>query len=102
MRLDNRPIADNTKTNYEGHYRQLWRYCAFVGDYESMLMLLQSPAPKHVPAMNVTTVESFLRFKRLPTGTVILTTDKSSAVTDVFKSPMTCEESWVAPDNGVS
>jgi len=97
-RLGNRPIADNTKTNYEGHYRQLWRYCAFIGDYESMLMLL-SPAPKHVPAMNVTTVESFLRFKRLPTGTVLLTTDESSAVTDVFKNPMTCEGSWVAPDS---
>ena len=97
-RLGNRPIADNTKTNYEGHYRQLWRYCAFIGDFESMLLLL-SPAPKHVPAMNVTTVESFLRFKRLPTGTVLLTTDESSAVTDVFKNPMTCEGSWIARGN---
>ena len=63
-RLGNRHIKGQTKSNYESSWRQLWRFCAYKGDYDSMLMLLPS-VPKGAPSMKLETVEEFLRFKRL-------------------------------------
>jgi len=62
MRLGNRCIKGTTKSNYDDHLRQLWRFCSIKGDYDSMLLLV-TPTPKHAPAMKVETIEEFLRFK---------------------------------------
>lgn len=97
-RLRNRPIAANTSRLYEGQFRQFWRYCAIRGQYQPMLMLL-SPAPKHVPSMELSVVEEFPRFKRLPAGTPLMSTDGSTQLKDVFGTPMTCDGGWLAPKN---
>jgi hypothetical protein len=70
-RFGNWPMADTTKKNYEGHIRQFWRFCAIVGDYESMLLLLKNP-PKHSPAIRADTLEQFMRFKRVDPQTPLL------------------------------
>jgi len=61
-KLGNRPIEAKTKRAYDGMFRQLWRYSAMKGDYESMLLLLLPP-PKNAPSMRLDTVEEFVRFK---------------------------------------
>ena len=97
-RLRNRPIALNTSLLYEGQFRQFWRYCAMRGQYQPMLMLL-SPAPAHVPSMELSVVEEFPRFKRLPPGAPLMSTDGSTQLKDAFGTPMTCDGGWIAPKN---
>ena len=63
-RCGNRPIEPNTKYNNESMYRQVWRFCALKGDYESMLILGCTEPTRNVPTMRLETVEEFLRFKR--------------------------------------
>jgi len=96
-RLGNRPIADSTKINYEGQYRQFWRFCAIKGDYDSMLLLLPKP-PAFSPAMNVETVEEFVKFKRKTKGETTLD-NRESPILDVFDCQITNEGSWKAPKN---
>ena len=68
------------------------------GQYQPMLMLL-SPAPAHVPSMDLSVVEEFPRFKRLPPGTPLMSTDGSTQLKDAFGTPMTCDGGWIAPKN---
>jgi hypothetical protein len=95
-RLGNRPIKEATSTNYEGQYRQIWRYCAMRGKYESMLMLL-SPVPKNVPSMEVSVCEEFGRFKRNEPNSPHMSTDGSTQLKDVFGLPMTSDGGWNNP-----
>jgi hypothetical protein len=95
-RLRNRPIEMNTSYMYEQQYRQFWKYCAIRGKYQPMLMLL-SPAPLNVPSMDLSVVEEFPRFKRLPPGTPLMSIDGSTQVKDILGTPMTSEGSWNAP-----
>lgn len=97
-RFGNRNIGKNTKGNYETDFKQLWKFCLFTGDYESMLMLL-SPSPKNAPSMKVETVESFLRFKRNDTGMPLKDTPDRNMLKDIFKNDIHCEGTWKAPKN---
>ena len=97
-RFRNRPLAgDKTTKNYEVHLRQFWRFAAFKGDYESMLMLLKKP-PAHCPSMSVNTLEEYMRFKRLEPDEPLLD-EHGTPVLDVFGTPITCEGGWIAPKN---
>ena len=96
-RFANRPVDEITSKNYEGVLRQFWKYAAITGDYDSMLLLLKKP-PAHCPAMNVLTVESFLRFKRLDKGEPMLDIN-DEPILDVLGNPMTAEGSWNNPEN---
>ena len=97
-RFRNRPLAgDKTTRNYEMHLRQFWRFAAFKGDYESMLMLLKKP-PAHCPSMSVNTLEEYMRFKRLEPDEPLLD-EHGTPVLDVFGTPITCEGGWIAPKN---
>ena len=88
-RFGNRSIEPGTKESYEGCLRQLWRFCIYKGDYESML-ILSSPAPPYCVSVKVETVEEFLRFKRKPKGTAL-------GVADILNRPMYCDGAWKAP-----
>ena len=92
-RCGNRPIEKATKRNNEQMFRQLWRYCALVGDYDSMLILLPEP-PANVPATRLE-----LHFKRKQKNSPLLKTGSSETVQDVFGAPMTADGGWVAPKN---
>lgn len=96
-RFGNRVMDEKTSKHYEMALRQFWAYAAMMGDYDSMLLLLKKP-PAHCPAMDVLTVESFLRFKRLDKGEPMLDI-YDEQILDVFKIPMTAEGSWISPGN---
>lgn len=97
-RFGNRPIEENTKSNYENSFRQLWRFCVVKGDYESLLTLL-SPRPQNTPSVNVKSLDEFLRFKRQTAGIDLLTFDGGAICKDVFENLMTVSGSWKAPKN---
>lgn len=94
-RFNNRPIAASTKDSYETHFRQLWKFCAIIGDYDSMLLLLKHP-PKHCPAMSVDTVEQFFRFKRYNKGQN-LSNAAGIPVFDIYGQQVTCDGAWNSP-----
>ena len=96
-RLANRPLSESGETskNYETNLRQFWRFAAMKGDYGSMMLMLKKP-PTHCPAMDVYTVEQYLRFKRLDPGSPLLDLD-DEPILDVFGEPMTADGGWKAP-----
>ena len=63
--LGNHNLSPKTKLLYRHHYRQFWRFRAWVGDYDSMLIFL-NPVIKKFLAINVETLELFLRYKGKP------------------------------------
>lgn len=97
-RLKNRPIQPNTSLLYEKQFRQFWKYLAIRGDYDSMLMLV-APCPENVPSMKLSSVEEYPRFKRLTKGDPLMSTDKTTRLTDICGIEMTAEGSWKAPKN---
>jgi hypothetical protein len=97
-RFGDRNIGGNTKGNYETDFKQLWKFCLFAGDCESMLVL-SSPQSKNAPSMKVETVESFLRFKRDDAGTPLKDAADRITMKDVFEKGKCCEGTWKAPKN---
>jgi hypothetical protein len=93
------PIELNTKGNNETMYRQVRRFCALKGDYESMLILVCTKPTRNVPGMRLETVEEFLQFKRKTKNLSLLKTDSLEHVKDVFEIPITTEGDWKAPKN---
>lgn len=94
-RFRNRPLCPTTKASYEEKFRQLWKFLAIKGDYESMLMLLVVPPP-HCPSMNANSLEEFFRFKRQAAGTM-LKDDSGRPVLDIHGQTITCDGRWKSP-----
>ena len=67
--------VDRTNSRYEPVYKDLWRFFALTGEYESMLLLLfprKTDESLKCPAMSLKACCNFLRWKRDPKGTVLL------------------------------
>ncbi|KAF0712480.1 hypothetical protein As57867_004805, partial [Aphanomyces stellatus] len=64
-----RSLKPNSKVAYTKHLRGLKYFCSLVGDYESLLMLLDRPPQPFCPAMNPQIIADFIRFKRQQNGT---------------------------------
>ena len=55
----NCPLKPLTKVSYYGHYQQFWRFCAWTGNYASMLIFLH-PAISKFPAVKLETLDLFV------------------------------------------
>ena len=109
---------ESTMREYLNILRQLWRFLAWIGDYESMLMLVQGL--KHedmpIPAMRIESIILFLRFKRcfipaippdVPEAPKLLTLipylqeeeegDDVPVISDIFNNTIYCDGRWKAP-----
>jgi hypothetical protein len=95
VRFRNRPLEETTKETYEEKFRQLWKFLAIKGDYESMLMLLPTP-PMHCPSMNANSLEEFFRFKRQQAGTQ-LKDERGNPVQDILGNVILCDGRWKSP-----
>jgi len=108
-RFGNRCIEQSTKVNYETNLKQLWRFCAILGDYDSMLLMV-SPTPENAPAMRVETIEAFLRFKRQSSTDTddephpLTTYQGGSYIKDIYGTTVITEGHWKNPNqaNGYS
>ncbi|KAI9345453.1 hypothetical protein DFJ73DRAFT_489403 [Zopfochytrium polystomum] len=76
-------LAENTLPFYQKHMRGIQYFCAIIGDYDSLLMLLEEPPTPVCPSMKPSTLASFIRFKRFPPGTLLVDAD-NNPVRDVF------------------
>jgi hypothetical protein len=59
----------------------LRRFCTLKGDYDSILLLL-TPAPPFAPAMDVKTIDEFLRCKTSHPGTELKISFSSQPLKD--------------------
>jgi hypothetical protein len=76
-RFSSSSLSPNTMTNYERFCMQLWWFLSFIGDYQSMLLLLSEP-PVHVPSMDAISIKSFLQHRYLPRQTPLCQDDNPS------------------------
>lgn len=95
-RFGNRPIASKTTDAYNDNLRQLHRFCAIIGDYDSMLMLLLPSGTPNTPSMNVETAEQFLCLKRTPRNMELIAIG-GAPVMDVDGQQVFCDGGWKAP-----
>ena len=96
-RFGNHPLAKQSLEAYDVHLRQLHRYLAIIGDYESMLMLLLPPTTEDVPSIRVHSLEQFLRLKRTPKN-VELMAMTGEPILDVDGGQVFCDGGWNQPD----
>ena len=54
-RFGNRGLKAGSQNLHKGLLHQFWRYCAWIQDYNSMLILI-TPFPSQVPAMKKQTI----------------------------------------------
>ena len=78
----------------------LWHFCALIGDYDSMLMLLPNP-PEHCPSMKASTVVACLKFKRQEKNTPVMCGGNKSnmQMRDKYNNFLYAEGGWNAPQN---
>lgn len=101
-RFGNRCIEDATKLSYERQLQQFWRYLAYKGDYESMLMLLE-PCSSNAPSVDVYSAEEFVRFKRYKANEKLdaiksnQDAEHTNAIKDIFGAPITADGGWNNP-----
>ncbi|KAI9339167.1 hypothetical protein DFJ73DRAFT_961925 [Zopfochytrium polystomum] len=89
-------LSENTLRFYQKHMRGIQYFCALIGDYESLLMLLECPPTPICPSMKPSTLASFIRFKRFPPNTPLLDAH-GNPVLDVFGDAITCQGGWNDP-----
>ena len=95
LRFGNKKHAKNTLRNMKCMISQMERFCALVGDYDS-LIILHKNCPKHPIAMNLDTIIQFVRYKFLPEGT-LLTGLNDEPIKDVDGEDVLCIEAWSSP-----
>ena len=61
-----RQIETNTYLAYRKHFVMLRYFCALIGDYDLMLVLLETPPAKFCPSMKPETIALFMKWKRQP------------------------------------
>lgn len=93
--LGNKLYGKSAHRTYVGdHGKALWLWCARIGDYSSMLLLL-TPLLKHVPAMKLETITSYMHYKKMPEGTVCTPSIDGNPVMDVnTKTVIKCDGKW--------
>jgi hypothetical protein len=101
-RFGNRPLTPQGIDLYVGLLRQQWRFCAWIKDYESMLILVTphgavgEEQQQARPAMKPSTIDLMLRFKRETKDTPLENT-AGIPVLDIFGKPVHCDGAWNNP-----
>jgi hypothetical protein len=82
------------------------KFCCIIGDYESLLVLLERP-PVYCPSQSPRTIQLLVSFKRNEkdsilydhTGAVVRPFTNKSQVLDIFGTPVLCDGGWNSPSN---
>ena len=95
-----RVLSANSFKSYEGTYRQLRYFFSLIGDWESMLILLED-APAFVPSMNVDSLIVFLDWKTLPRGTVLKRGGRPIRIAGTARGILKADGGWANPGNTI-
>lgn len=94
-----KPLAENTLRAYRKHLKGMENFCMFIGDYESLLILLEKPPEPFCPAMNPLTICHYIHFKRWPKDTPLRNIITNELVLDIFGNSIVCQGKWKDPKN---
>lgn len=99
-RVGSRPIAQSTLLAYQKHYNGLKYFFSLIGDYESLLILLEYPPEPFCPSMDPNSIALFINWKRYPAGSPLLEIGNGSVIlADVEGNPIRCQGTWNDPNN---
>ncbi|KAI3650647.1 hypothetical protein MP228_004128 [Amoeboaphelidium protococcarum] len=93
----NRPLSERSISTYQKHWNGLKYFCKLIGDYESLLMLLDR-ATDGCPAMKPETIANFIRFNRFSPDQELIGHD-DHPVKDIFGNVVLCRGGWNDPKN---
>lgn len=95
--------AAKTQEKKETDIRMLWNFCAIIGDYESMLLLLPTCPKPICPSMNQKTLFLFADFlfrqQKDNPHIPLMDLEKGEQVKDIFEKPMLTQGSRADPMN---
>ncbi|CAK4949207.1 unnamed protein product, partial [Aphanomyces euteiches] len=94
-----RCLEDNSKRSYKKHMRGLQYFFSLLGDYDSLLMLLDNPPEPFCPSMSPYTIADFINFKRQPKGSIFVRIGDDKQCIDVLGRPIVCQGGWNDPRN---
>ena len=86
-------LAIKTKKAYAQLFIQLWRFCAWIGDYDSMIIFL-NPGIKKFPAMSIDTLDLFFCYKAKSEGKAI---NSQKPAINIFGNPFHTSGQWQCP-----
>ncbi|KAH9097852.1 hypothetical protein LEN26_016941 [Aphanomyces euteiches] len=84
------PLETNSIAAYKKHLRGLYFFCSLVGDYNSLLILLECPPEPFCPSMSPSSIVDFIRFKRQEKGAPFFRQGSNQQCMDVFGNPVVC------------
>jgi hypothetical protein len=93
-------IRENTRKDYEKHFRGFTAFCAIVGDYESYAVVHKRAPDDFCPSIKPETIALYFRYKRCQKGSYLKCFTTNEHVNDIFGSPILCEGGWNDPGNG--
>jgi hypothetical protein len=94
--LGTKYLAKNSKYTYNKHYRGLFRFLSFIGDYDSLLVLYVGTPKQLVPSMKAESVALYLLYKCCASGNVLKLHGSASCVKDMFGRDVMCLGVWKA------
>ncbi|KAJ3073776.1 Nuclear control of ATPase protein 2 [Podochytrium sp. JEL0797] len=85
-----RVLAELSKEAYQKHFNGLKFFCTLIGDWESMLTLLDNKVEPFCPSMSANTIALFIRFKRWEKGAPLVDFDEDD-VLNTDGEPVLCQ-----------
>jgi hypothetical protein len=95
-KLGSRPLKVNSLLKYESFFKGFTSYVSFIGDYQSLLILLDCPPEPCIPSMCVESIRLFIDSKTGVKGTSLF--DRLGVLfKDVLGRPMVVQGGWNGP-----
>jgi hypothetical protein len=95
-KLGSRPLKVNSVLKYESFFKGLRHMFSFIGDYQSLLIMLDRPPEPFVPSMGVESIRLFIDSKTGVKGTSLV--DRHGVlVKDVLGRNMVVQGGWNDP-----
>ncbi len=91
-------LKENSIRDYDKHYTGLYKFCAMIGDHESLLVLNRKAPSVFCPSMNARTIALYMRYKTCEAGEVLLD-ENDTEVKDVLGSVVKSVGKWKDPGN---
>jgi len=92
-------LALSSIDQYKSHWLNLNDFLEMIGDYSSMLMLLDSPPAEFCPSMCPTSILHYINYRNQAMKDTVLLDGDNEPICDVLGEPILVKGGWTAPGN---
>jgi len=89
-------LADNSQETYFKHVKGLFYFLATIGDYDSLLVLLDRAPREMVPSMDANSIALYMLYRTVSKGNPLNHIGTQRPVIDIFGSSVSCKGDWKA------